>query len=52
MPVIIRKSTVPAYFFVVGVVVAGGLAVGAFDGVAAAGLAAGAELLLETWIAS
>ena len=43
----------PAYFFGVAVVVAGGLAAGALGGGAAvAGLAAGAELVLDTCMAS
>ena len=45
--------SMPAYFFGVAAVAAGGLTAGAFcGGDAVAGLAAGAELLLDTCMAS
>ena len=51
--VILHTSTIPAYFFGVAVAVAGGLAAGALGGGAAvAGLAAGAEPVLDTCMAS
>ena len=51
--IVLHTSTMPAYFFGVAAVVAGGLAAGAFGGGAAvAGLATGAELLLDICMAS